>query len=115
MYETRTQQALSRAEFAVRLLFHATIAFGLLLLSIGGGMFGYMHFEGLSRIDAFLNVTMLLGGMGPVNAPVTEDGKLFAGFYALYAGLVFIVVAALMLTPIAHRVLHKFHLDSSDE
>ena len=115
MYESRAQQALTKAEFVLRLVLHAAAAFGLLLLSIGLGMFGYMHFEGLSRIDAFLNVTMLLGGMGPVNAPVTEDGKLFAGFYALYAGLVFIVVAALMLTPIAHRVLHRFHLDSSDE
>jgi len=91
-----------------------TAAFVLLLLSIGIGMYGYIHFEGLSRIDAFLNVTMLLGGMGPVNAPLTTDGKLFAGFYALYAGLVFLGATAIVFAPIAHRVLHKFHLDNED-
>lgn len=114
MYESKDDQPLSRAEFAVRLLLHVIAAFGLLLLSIGIGMYGYIHFEGLSRIDAFLNVTMLLGGMGPVNTPVTPDGKLFASFYALYAGLVFLGAAAVVLAPIAHRVLHTFHLDTGD-
>jgi hypothetical protein len=114
MYESRTEKALTRAEFALRLLAHFAAAAALLLLSIGIGMYGYMHLEGLSRIDAFLNVAMLLGGMGPVDAPVTPDGKLFAGVFALYAGLVFIVGAALIVTPIAHRILHTFHLDSDD-
>lgn len=76
-------------------------------------MFGYSHYEGLSVLDAFLNSAMLLGGMGPVNPPATAGGKLFAGLYALYAGLVFIATAALVLTPIAHRVLHKFHWDTT--
>ncbi len=62
-------------------------------------------------MDAFLNSAMLLGGMGPVNLPQTEGGKLFAGIYALYAGLVFIVTAALVFTPILHRVIHHFHWD----
>lgn len=75
-------------------------------------MWGYSSFEKLSPIDAFLNAAMLLGGMGPVDSPATEGGKLFAGIYALYAGLVFILAAALILTPIAHRALHKFHCDS---
>ncbi|GAB2583204.1 hypothetical protein GCM10027034_14170 [Ramlibacter solisilvae] len=60
-------------------------------------------------MDAFLNSAMLLGGMGPVNPPQTEGGKLFAGIYALYAGLVFIGTAALVFTPILHRVIHHFH------
>ena len=63
-------------------------------------------------IDSFLNSAMLLGGMGPVNMPVTAGGKLFAGLYALYAGLVFVFSAALIFTPIVHRVLHRFHWDS---
>jgi hypothetical protein len=74
-------------------------------------MAGYVAFEKLSWVDAFLNASMLLGGMGPVNAPQTEAGKLFAGFYALYAGLVFVVTAALVFTPVLHRVIHRFHWD----
>jgi hypothetical protein len=87
------------------------MAVALLALSLGVGMLGYGHFEGLPWIDGFLNSAMLLGGMGPVNPPLTAAGKLFAGIYALYAGLVFIVTAALVVTPILHRVLHRFHLD----
>jgi hypothetical protein len=72
-------------------------------------MAGYMSFEKLSSVDAFLNAAMLLGGMGPVDPPQTVQGKLFAGCYALYAGLVFIVTLALVLTPVVHRVIHLFH------
>jgi hypothetical protein len=86
------------------------MAVALLALSLGVGMLGYGRFEGLPWIDGFLNSAMLLGGMGPVNPPLTAAGKLFAGIYALYAGLVFIVTAALVVTPILHRVLHRFHL-----
>jgi len=86
------------------------MAVALLALSLGVGMLGYGHFEGLPWIDGFLNSAMLLGGMGPVNPPLTAAGKLFAGIYALYAGLVFIVTAALVVTPILHRALHRFHL-----
>jgi hypothetical protein len=81
----------------------------ILLASLGVGMFGYVQLERLSWTDAFLNSAMLLGGMGPVNPPQTEAGKLFAGIYALYAGLVFIVTAALVFTPVLHRVIHHFH------
>ena len=112
MYESKTQAPLTRARFGRRLAFHASLAAGLLLVSLGIGMLGYGHYEHLPPLDAFLNSAMLLGGMGPVNAPVTPAGKLFAGLYALYAGLVFIVSAALILTPALHRVLHKFHWDT---
>jgi len=112
MYESKIQTPLPRASFAKRLLLHVSLAFGLLLLSLGIGMLGYSYFENLPLLDAFLNSAMLLGGMGPVNSPVTPGGKLFAGLYALYAGLVFIVTAALIFTPIAHRILHKFHWDA---
>lgn len=72
-------------------------------------MLGYASFEKLPWVDAFLNSAMLLGGMGPVDAPKTDAGKLFAGLYALYAGLVFLITVAIVFTPIVHRVMHKFH------
>ena len=83
----------------------------LILGSLGIGVWGYVAYEGLSLLDAFLNAAMLLGGMGPLHAPSTTGGKIFAGLYALYAGLVFIVTAALMFTPLIHRVLHRLHVD----
>lgn len=111
MYESRRQRPLPQVRFAQRLGLHLAIALGLLLVSLAAGMVGYAVFERLSWVDAFLNAAMLLGGMGPVNAPVTTAGKLFAGTYALYAGLVFIVTAALVFTPVLHRLMHHFHWD----
>jgi hypothetical protein len=78
-------------------------------------MAGYHVLENLSWIDAFLNASMLLGGMGPVNSPVTFGGKLFAGLYALYCGLAVILVAGLILAPVAHRVLHRFHMEGRNQ
>jgi hypothetical protein len=111
MYESKTHPPLGRSQFAVRMLNHLLAALGLLFFSLMIGMSGYILLEHLSWLDAFLNSSMLLGGMGPVNMPVTSGGKLFAGFYALYAGLVFIVSAALIFSPVLHRVLHRFHWD----
>lgn len=85
----------------------------LLIGSIAIGMAGYTYYEHLAWRDAFLNTAMLLGGMGPVDPPRTNGGKLFAGLYALYAGLVFLITAALLFTPVLHRLLHKFHWDQS--
>ena len=75
-------------------------------------MAGYAYFEGLAWRDAFLNAAMLLGGMGPVDKLRTPGGKIFAGVYALYAGMVFLVVAGLILAPVVHRLLHKYHWDA---
>ncbi len=110
MYESRIHPPLTRPLFLRRLLLHVATAVSLLLVSLGVGMLGYAWFEHLPWLDGFLNSAMLLGGMGPVNAPVTAGGKLFAGLYALYAGLVFIVTAALVFTPIVHRVLAQVPL-----
>lgn len=109
MYESKHQPPIPRASFARRLGVHVGAAGILLAVSLGVGMLGYSSFERLPWMDAFLNSAMLLGGMGPVNPPQTEAGKLFAGLYALYAGLIFIVSAALLFTPIVHRIIHHFH------
>ena len=111
MYEQRTVPPVSRVVFLGRLAGHAGITLALVVVSLGAGMWGYAHFEHLGWCDSFLNAAMLLGGMGPVEAPVTRGGKLFAGLYALYSGLVFIVTAAVLFAPLLHRVLHRFHVD----
>jgi hypothetical protein len=89
-----------------RLARHGAGAAGLVLGSLLLGMA-----EGLAWRDGFLNAAMLLGGMGPIDPPHTDGGKLFEGFYALYAGLVFLIAASLLLAPAFHRLIHKFHWD----
>jgi len=111
MYEQKSEPPLLREFFARRMCRHALIAIGLVAFSLAIGMTGYCWFEHLSLLDGFLNTAMLLGGMGPVNPPVTAAGKFFAGCFALYAGLVFIVTAALLFTPLLHRLMHRFHWD----
>ncbi|MGC1174612.1 hypothetical protein [Polaromonas sp.] len=109
MYEPKHQPPIPPKSFFRRLLVHLAAALGLLAGSLAIGMLGYIQFENLPWVDAFLNAAMLLGGMGPVNPPQSTAGKLFAGLYALYAGLVFIVTAALLFAPIFHRLIHSFH------
>ncbi|HTV03185.1 MAG TPA: hypothetical protein VMF13_21735 [Luteitalea sp.] len=94
-----------------RMLLHGALSAGLLALSLGVGMWGYWRYEGLGWRDAFLNAAMLLSGMGPIDTQLSEAGKLFAGIYALYSGLVVLAIAGLLLTPAVHRVMHKVHWD----
>lgn len=114
MFEHRTEPLLPRRLFWIRLAASAGIASVVILGSLVAGMIGYRGLEHLSWIDAFLNASMLLGGMGPLDRPNTFAGKLFAGTYALYCGLVVIVVAGIMLAPVAHRFLHRFHLEEGE-
>ena len=92
-----------------RMITHFGIALGVLGVSLCLGMWGYEHYEHMAWRDAFLNAAMLLGGMGPVKVDLSESGKLFAGIYALYAGLVVIAVAGLLLGPLVHHLMH--HVD----
>ena len=93
---------------------HGTAALALSVFSLGLGMAGYAYFERLPWLDAFLNTAMLLGGMGPVGEVTTASGKLFAAFFALYAGLMLIGVTTLVLAPVIHRILHTVHLEEPD-
>jgi len=112
MYERHHQPLLPFEQFVWRFLRHALLAIALIGFALGIGMAGYYHFERLSLLDSFLNASMILGGMGPVNELHTPEAKLFAGFYALFSGLVFIGVAGILVLPVAHRLLHILHLDS---
>ena len=109
MYERRVEPIASRARFTTRMVRHFAAAVAFVAASLVIGMAGYVYFENLSWLDAFVDASMLLGGMGPVHAPETTGGKLFAGLYALYSGLVFLVTAGVVLAPVLHRALHKFH------
>ncbi len=113
IYESKFKPPIPPKKFILRIVLHAFFAFILLLISLGIGMMGYVYFENLSLTSAFVNSAMLLGGMGPVNNPLTEAGKIFAGLYALYSGLIFLIVAALMLAPTIHRIMHKFNWNES--
>jgi hypothetical protein len=113
-FENLAQPVVPLRHFLVRLAHSGTVALVIVAASLFIGMLGYHFLEALSWIDAFLDASMLLGGMGPVHAPVTYGGKLFAGLYALYCGLAVILVAGVILAPIAHRFLHRFHMQGRD-
>jgi hypothetical protein len=91
----------------------ALLPLGVLTLALGMTLYHYV--EGRSWSDAFLNSTMLMGGMGPVDPLQTTAGKWLAGLYALFAGIVFLILAGVMLAPVLHHVLHRFHLENADE
>lgn len=111
MYEHRSAPLLPRRHFQARMLQHVAAALGIVTVSLAVGTLGYWKLGGLGRLDAFMNASMILGGMGPVNELTTPGAKLFASFYALYSGIVFMVVAGLIAAPIFHRILHHFHLE----
>ncbi len=114
-FEHRVQPVIPLHQFIIRLAHSGIISFALITLSLFIGMVGYHILEDLNWIDAFLNASMLLGGMGPVNTPVTFGGKLFAGLYALYCGLTVIVAAGVILAPVVHRILHRFHMEGRNQ
>jgi hypothetical protein len=111
-FERRHQPVLPRRQFLRRFSRWAAVAGAIVLFSLAVGMCGYHFWEGLPWIDALLNASMILGGMGPVDPIKTAAGKIFASFYALYSGLAIISIAGLLLAPIVHRFLHKFHVDN---
>jgi len=111
MYEHRSQPLLPRELFVRRVLAHGGAAFAVLAVSLSIGIAGYHLTEGMSLLDSFLNASMILGGMGPVGALRTPAGKVFASCYALFSGVVFILVAGLLVAPAAHRILHSMHLE----
>jgi hypothetical protein len=115
MYEHHSQPLISIGAYLIRQAFHFAIAAMMIAGSLLIGMAGYHWFENLAWIDSLVNASMILGGMGPVNPLQTDAGKVFASFYALYSGIVFLIVAGVMFAPLFHRFLHRFHLEEEAE
>lgn len=114
-YEHKGEPVVTREVFLRRLGRNALVALSIIGVSLIVGILGYRLLEGLEWIDAFLESAMLLGGMGPLHAPATVAGKIFAGVYALYSGILVIGTAGIILAPIFHRVLHSLHVEDDDD
>ena len=114
-FEHVGQPLLPGFQFLKRLLISVGVGMGLIVLSLVAGMAGYHYLEDLSWIDAFLNASMILSGMGPIGTIDNDWGKLFASLYALISGVVFITTIGLILAPVAHRVFHRFHLEEDEK
>lgn len=114
MYEHRSQPLLPKHLFIRRVARHGLAALAVISGSLFIGIAGYHITEGLPWLDSLLNASMILGGMGPVNELHTNGGKLFASFYALFSGIVFLVTAAVLIAPVAHRFLHRLHLEMKE-
>jgi len=115
MYESKTEPLLTLRQFAHRMLGHALIAATIIAAALVLGICGYHWSEHIPWIDALLEASMILSGMGPVHDPQHTAGKLFASGYALFSGVVFLGITAVALAPVIHRVLHKFHLDDDEK
>ena len=115
MFEHREEPLLSRQRFSRRVLVFAGASASLVAGSLLIGMAGYHVLGGLSWIDSFVNASMILTGMGPVDHMETVAAKMFSGLYALFSGVVFLSAVATLLTPIVHRFLHRFHVELEDD
>ena len=115
MYEHRSQPLLGRKAFVRRVTRNALVAGVIIAGSLGVGVWGYRATEGLDWLDALLNASMILGGMGPVNELHSVLGKLFASAYALFSGVAFLVTVGILAAPLVHRLIHHLHLEEGDQ
>jgi hypothetical protein len=114
MFERKSDKLVPIAVFVRRMTITFLILLMVLTIALGIGVIGYHEFEKLSWIDSILNASMILTGMGPVDRMSTDASKLFSSIYALFSGVVFLSSVGLLLAPVFHRILHKFHLDDMD-
>jgi hypothetical protein len=115
MFEHRSQSLLPRKAFFARIAWSVAATAGIVAFSLSMGSAGYHYLGELPWIDALLNASMILAGMGPVDPIRSTGAKLFASFYALYSGIAFLGIIAILMAPILHRFLHKFHLEFAEE
>ncbi len=111
MFEHRTDPLLPTHRFFWRVLGFLAISAAVIGMALGCGVLGYHYLGELPWIDALVNASMILGGMGPVDPIKSHAGKLFASGYALFSGLLFIGAASLVVTPFVHRIMHRLHLE----
>jgi hypothetical protein len=109
-YEHHSAPLLPHPHFVRRLLRNAALGGGLIVFSLALGMLGYHVFVGLGWTDSFLNASMILTGMGEIDTLVTTGGKVFAGLYALFSGVAFLTIIGVLVAPVVHRFMHRFHL-----
>ena len=114
-FEHRHDKLAPRSVFVKRQLFSLAIGLTMLGCVLSIGIAGYHWIAGLDWVDSLLEASMILGGMGPINPLRTSGAKVFASIYALFSGVIFIALMGIILSPLAHRMLHKFHLDDKDE
>lgn len=111
MFERKHESLAPLSVFIKRMANSVAMAGLLILAALSIGVSGYHWIAGFNWVDSLLEASMILGGMGPVNQLTTTGAKVFASAYALFSGLIFIGVMGIVLTPVAHRLLHKFHID----
>jgi hypothetical protein len=111
MFERRHEPLLPLRAFFWRVARSLALALCIVAFALGAGVLGYHYVAGFAWVDSLLNASMILSGMGPVGDFKNDAGKVFASFYALFSGLVFITVAGILVTPVAHRILHWFHIE----
>jgi len=111
MFERRSEPVIPREHFILRLLAGTQIVLLIVGISLILGTLGYRMTEGMPWMDAFFNASMIMSGMGPAAELTTWEGKLFASVYAIYSGLFLIAATGILLTPVFHRTLHKFHAE----
>lgn len=114
-YESRRQPVASPSAFAGRLTRNALYSLAFVSVSLLAGTLGYIYFENMRPIDAFANASMILASMGPLTPLMTDGGKIFASLYAIFSGFLLIGISTLMLAPVFHRILHRFHVEDSDD
>ena len=114
LYEHRSKRPLSRPAFLRRMLRHLAAAGCVLVLSLAVGMLGFEHYQAMDWPSAFMNASLFLGGLGPLEDPETTAGRVFVGIFSLYSGLVFVLAVAIIAAPLLHRLLHIFHWDEKD-
>jgi hypothetical protein len=114
-FEHRSQKVISRHKFAWRMIMAIGLWGVLTVAGLAIGMIGYAFFEGMSFVDAFVNAAMILSGMGPLGELKTTGGKIFAGSYAIFSGLIIVIATGFVLAPVFHRVLHRFHVEQGKQ
>ena len=114
VYERRQDQLAPRSIFIKRIVATLVVALALIAVALMIGIAGYHYIAGFNWIDSLLEASMILGGMGPVNSLPNDTAKIFASIYALFSGLILIALMGIILSPVIHRVMHKFHVDEKD-